>query len=132
MLYLSVPLRKSQYNCSEKMLSTELVLISQMQRKNMWLPVPVWRDLRTSPWAKKFRLFPLYRSASQTMLANCPFPLVSALALVRNRSEYYDRVNQLYNKFPLISENFRYLSCRLRKHFHLILIRFPHISTKNS
>ena len=66
------------------------------------------------------------------MLANSPFPSVPALALMRYRSEYDDRANLLYNKFPPISEIFRHLSYRLRKHFHLISIRFLHISAKSS
>ena len=132
LLYESVPLWRSQYNCYEKLFSTELVLISQMQRKNMWLPVPVWRDLRTSPWAKQFRLFPLYRSASQNTHTNSSFSSVSALALARNKSEYDDNAIKLCNKFPPFSENFRHLSYRLRKHFHLISIRFTHMSAKKS
>ena len=66
------------------------------------------------------------------MQPNSPFPSLSALALMRYRSEYDARANQLLNKFPLISENFRSLSYRLRKHFHLISVRLPHISAKNS
>ena len=89
-----------------------------MQRKNTWPSVPAWRNLEISSWAKEFCLFPLDRNASHLARSNGPLPSVFAFTIMPKESHYGDRGIQLYNYFPLISENFRYVSYPLRKTFN--------------